>query len=121
MCANDQWLYENMPRLSYSAGGVKRTSGIKIAAGHAVLQPNKSHAGSTPVYFGGFFSQGCRPVVLATCNNHKQGRLFIWTSGIGDRSNANYYPDDRGFTINVQSEKGVIGSSYAVAWIAVGY
>lgn len=121
MCANDQWLYENMPRMSYSAGGVRRTSGIRIAAGHTVLIPNKTGAVSTPVYFGGFFSQGCRPVVLASNNNHRQGHLFIWTSGIGDRANANYYPDDRGFTINVHIETGTINGSFAVAWIAVGY
>lgn len=121
MCANDQWLYEQMPRMSYYAGGVKRTSGIRIAAGHAVLFPNKTHATSDNIYFGGFFSQGCRPVVLATSNNHRQPHMWIWTAGIGDRVSANYYPDDRGFSLNVHVDTGVITGSFAVAWIAVGY
>lgn len=121
MCNNDQWLYENMPRMFYNAHGLKRTNGIKLATGFAVLMPNKTHAISAAIYFGNYFSQGCKPVVLATNNNHRQPRLFIWTSGIGDRSNVNYYPDDRGFSIQVQIDSGVINSSLAIPWIAIGY
>ena len=122
MANNDQWLFENTPRMMYNARGVKKTSGVKILAGIALAPASKTTVTSVAVYFGSFFSQGCTPVVVAT-PVHASGRTRMHTivKGIGTG-----YPDHRGVTLVVTADEynsAVNNFPYGMAfnYIAVGW
>lgn len=124
MTSNDQWMFENFPRIKYEAFGVKRTSAMKIATGIRSFSKSKYTMVFGRVYFGGFFSTGCRPVVVSTpLTRNGQRRLYTVNDGIG----TNLHPDHRGFAIglinnpiNPKSKLGITYTTY-VHWIAVGY
>lgn len=120
MANNEQWLFENAPRMYYNTFGLKKTSGIKILTGFVQLPPGNEHTGNT-FYFGTFFSQGCQPVVVASINTFPRGRLVVVTRGIGSQ-----WPDSRGFECRVYSAEPtsatrVIPPGVYAAFIATGW
>lgn len=115
---NSQWLFENTPRASYNAYGVKRATGVKIASGTVLIYASKLASQTRPVYFGNFFSAACKPVVTTGVISF-QRRTFVITNGFGV-----YQPDNRGFEIVVECESASankIERNFYVSWMAMGF
>jgi len=116
---NSQWLFENTPRASYDAYGVKRATGVKIAAGTCLIYASKLATQTRPVYFGNFFSAACKPVVTTGVISF-QNRTFVITNGFGV-----YQPDNRGFEIAVECQSNSGGNkierNFYVSWMAIGF
>lgn len=120
MAQNDQWLYENTPRMLYKAQGVARTQGVKIASGIATVHPDKDTFNRDTIYFGSFFTVGCRPIVVVSLINNGEAYIHLSTHGISGQ-----FPDHRGFELHGHTDKrsglNVFTRTYYVSWIAVGY
>jgi hypothetical protein len=117
MTNNDQWLFENTPRMLYNAYSINKPSGIKIMASVVVLAPSKTLYYSGVFNFGSFFSANSRPIVVPTVNPIG-GAGHGYTSnviGIGMPS-----PDYRGFTVLVAA-RAVTSQRLYVPFIAVGW
>lgn len=91
MAANDQYLFEALPRMQFNNGGVRKTSGIKILAVTAPIATTTDRHGRTTVYFGDFFSIGCRPVITLSINATPREQYHLAIKGIGAT-----IPDHRG-------------------------
>lgn len=123
---NIQWLFENSPRMTYDANGIKRSSGLKVASGIVPIAPNNTDWGSGRVYFGNFFSVGCNPVVVGTVNANPltgKARKVCSVSGVDTTP----VIDHRGFQWWVWSnEPSWVAQPYFDTtnyfhWIAVGW
>lgn len=126
MSNNDQWLYENMPRLQYSVNGIKRNSGVKILAGQTrwPAEPRWEYVG-LDISFGSFFTPGCNPTVVATAaGSSSPHKKYVTTCSLGAAGNE--VIDHRGFTAFVSQTpfQGAgatpLGNSGILHWIAVG-
>lgn len=122
MANNDQWLYENTPRMMYTAFEQKRTEGLKIASGILLCSPNPAGFQQHVVYFGSFFSESCTPVVVTGLMHQGEVRITFGVKGIGTQ-----YVDHRGFEIlggaipsNAYTWKAMT-KQFWITWIAVGY
>lgn len=119
MTNNDQWLFENMPKLYYNVSGIKRSTGIKAAAGFGVFNASANRYAAGTVTFGDYFSQGCQPVVvLGALQTYPQREVIATIRGIGT-----IMPDHRGFEVYltaVGTAKKISSIVYA-PWIAIGY
>lgn len=122
MANNDQWLFENTPRMRYSVDGNVRDSGLKIIAGKVGYGRSGNDWTDFNVYFGSFFSAACKPVVVATVEIGGNGkRKLANIEGFGGTI------DYRGFHGFVTTQENpnlgtfpVDHPSY-VHWIAIGY
>lgn len=122
MANNDQWLFENSPRIRYSANNITRDSGLKVIAGKTAYaaQPTLDYT-NVEVYFGSFFTVGCRPSVSTTVETSLSGnRKFASIRGFGGQE-----VDYRGFIAHVTAHETVnhpwgISGGW-VHWIAIGY
>jgi hypothetical protein len=121
---NQQWLFENTPRTRYVGNGLTRDSSIKMMSGkisHGTAQVDYL---DVPVYFGSFFTAGCRPIVVATVEGYTYGlRHYTQTRGL-----SNGEIDHTGFIAHVVSHELVNNTSTNwikgtgwVHWTAVGY
>ena len=123
MANNDQWLYENMPKMNFNTYGVKRTTGLKILAGIAIVPAGKKDWSGTTFNFNSFFSSGCKPVIVTgTQPTGGRWRYHTIVKGIGS-----YYPDHRGVEINVGADyfgtptANVVDQKVYVHLIAIGW
>lgn len=120
MASNDQFLFENTPRVRYFAGGITKDTGTKVLAGKTPFSANAAKAINVNVYFGSFFSSGCHPVVTATIQTggpwwSKYVSIHGLTKGDIDRV---------GFVAHVKSHeefKDKIEAGGWIHWTAVGY
>lgn len=121
MANNDQWLFENMPRMRYNAHDVVRTEGIKIAAGLKPFVPTQNEQYIEPVEFGAFFSSACYPVVVV---GGLISRVNI-QAHTGARAFAGLQIDHRGFEaiVNVDPKEThpYMRAPFYLPWIAVGF
>lgn len=117
---NQQWLFENMTRLRYAAYGLTRDSGLKILTGKTsfpvVRNRNYYYA---QIYFGSFFSAGCKPLVIATVEttggNMHRSKVVVQSRAAGGI-------DNTGFTAIVSTESyRTVGSAGWINWFAIGY
>lgn len=129
MTNNDQWLFEHMPTIQYTANGVKRNAGTKMIAGLTrwVAEHKAEYTvGGLDVSFGSFFTPGCSPIVVATCSTasspHKK---YVTLCSLGNPGNE--VIDHRGFRAYVHAAawQGAphtpLGGSGIMHWTAVGY
>lgn len=122
MANNMQWLFENTPRIKYSAFSVVKSAGAKILAGVTTVPATQTTFSQATVYFGSYFSSGCQPVVTATpIRNTSRARFEVIVNGIG-----RVYPDHRGCQISVMTDEynATINkhiTSLPVGWIAIGW
>lgn len=121
LAVNDQWLFENTARIRYSANGLVRDSGLKIISGrtmHAV-EPGRNFTYQN-VYFGSFFSAGCKPVVTASVEvgSHRMHRNKISLQSLSGPGSP---LDHTGFMAIVSTEATNDLVAGAIHWIAVGY
>lgn len=116
MASNDQWLFENSPRMLYSAYGVRRAEGLKIASGTILFPPYTSVVERT-AEFGTFFSTACNPIVVVGGAIAPAGVHWPSIRGLGGGQ-----PDHRGFICRVNTTEGAaMGSNFYIPWIAVGF
>lgn len=121
MAANDQWLYENSPRMLYSAGALKRSQGVKLASGILLCNPNSYGVQQHVVYFGSFFSEACSPQVFVQLVHQGEVRITFGVKGIGQTS-----IDHRGFeilggAINHSPTWKAMTKQFWLNWLAVGW
>jgi hypothetical protein len=122
MANNDQWLYENTPRISYNAHGVVKPNGAKILAGMNVAPAVRASVTWASIYFGSFFSQGCRPIVVGTViSGISRTRYELIVRGIGT-----VFPDHRGCQFAVTTDEVTSTNNYhtvgpGINWVAVGW
>jgi len=122
MTNNDQWLFENTPRMKYAAYTLTKNSGLKILATYAYVPPNRNRGTTRGVYFGSFFSVGCQPIVVATpVATNSQRRFFVAVNGIGRA-----VPDHTGAQITLQASElnpknDKLGGAVYVHVIAIGW
>lgn len=122
MANNEQWLFENTPRMKYSGYNLTKTSGLKILATYALIPATTARGTSRGVYFGSFFSTGCQPIVIAQpVPTNGQRRFFVTVNGINRA-----VPDHTGAAItciaselNPKNDK--IGASVYCHVIAIGW
>jgi len=123
---NEQFLFENMPRMTYR-GTINKNGGLRIAAGRAVMSPANDRGSATKqVNFGSFFTPGCQPIVVA--NGRSEGGVYgskklISITGLG-RSD----PDHRGVTFFYHTMENANAPIQArtvrggiIYWIAIGW
>ncbi len=120
MANNDQYLYENTPRMLYTAYNQRRTEGMKIATGILYCLPNPSGVQQHKVYFGSFFSEACTPVVVTGLNHQGEVRMTFGTKGLNGT-----YIDHQGFellggAIHHGTAKAFT-KPFWIPWIAVGF
>lgn len=112
-------MFENTPRASYDAYGVKRTTGVKIACGATIIYASKLEMQTRPVYFSNFFSAASKPIVTTSVTSF-QTAVFVTINGFGV-----YQPDSRGFEVVVElrakSGAAQISQNFYVNWIAMGF
>lgn len=115
---NEQWLFENAPRMQYSAYGVQKPTGVKIMAGLLIFPPSPTAGAQGYYYFGSFFSSGCNPIIVCTVNTlDGQRGGVVSIRGIGMT-----IPDHRGFgsSINNSTVTQITAQTY-IHFIAVGW
>lgn len=116
---NAQWLFENDVRGKYDAHGVRRTSGVKIAAGTCLVYASVYGTQTRGIYFGGFFSTASRPMVTTGIISF-QLRTWVVVNGFGV-----LFPDHRGFEVQVccmtAAMKPKIERNFYINWTAVGF
>lgn len=122
MTSNDQYLFENQPNAFYNAHGIKKTTGLKIMAGYTVIRSGKSRHYEREVYFGNFFSVGCKPIIVTGLVIQKQSRIHCVLRGL----RGEYWPDHRGFTAVVDTDEINPKTNYFhygvnVQFLAIGY
>lgn len=122
MVSNDNWLKQNMVLGRYSAHGITRVEGIRISSGLALITARRAATASVNVGFGGFFSDGCKPIVTTATVATSQRRLITTIDGPGTRST----PTREGFQIHVfadadKKQDRKITKNLYVSWIALGY
>lgn len=126
MANNDQFLFENMPKMLFK-GSISKAGGIRILAGRAPVpaNPTKMYS-SKEVYFGSFFTSGCQPIVVATPRaegGNYGSKKLITVKGLGKSD-----PDHRGASLIYHSAEAANAPIQArtvrggvIYWIAIGW
>lgn len=119
---NVQWVYENMPRFYYSYSGIRRTAGVKVMAGNTWIPANKKSTATATIYFGSFFTAGCKPCIVTAVNATPQFRYMTAHRAVDGK----LQPDHRGFQVVMTSSEldpktSVMNYSLYVTYIAVGW
>lgn len=121
MVDNDNYLRDNMTRSQYGANGITKTTGVKIASGLALITARKGRSATRSVFFGNYFSDGCKPIV--TTGTVSISQRMIWVTHYGPGSNL--IPTRDGFTVFVyvdtETKKKNITRNFYVSWHALGY
>jgi len=118
---NQQWIFENTPRVRYSSTGLVRDSGVKVMSGKSPFAVQSYDNQTGAVYFGSFFTAGCHPAI--TCTVETTGgwlRKYVSFRSFG----AGTEVDHTGFIWHVVSHEDFADRIEApgwVHWIAVGY
>lgn len=119
---NVQWVKDNTPRSYYATtSGLKRSNGIVILGGIALITPREQSFATVNVNFGSTFATGCEPVITTGIVNGFQTRVFCRLAGRG-----RVKPDHTGFEATVQvaaniAENNKILNNIYVHYQALGY
>lgn len=121
MVNNDNWLRDNMALARYSANGVSRDTGIRIASGLALITSRKGPLAAKYVSFGNYFSDGCKPIVTTGVVSGSQRQIHVTIDGPGSKPQ----PTRDGFDVHVYVDsvnkvKNITRNFY-VSWHALGY
>jgi hypothetical protein len=117
---NIQFLFERGAKIRYKNedANLTRDASLKVLAGKTAYPIVSANYIYQPVYFGSYFSAGCKPVVTATVEAPSGGhrnRVMVYGLSGGEIDNI-------GFQAVVTTEAvSTIGPSGWVHWIAVGY
>lgn len=122
MANNDQWLFENTPRVRYTLldGSLTRDTGGKILAGKALFGASPNDWSERTIYFGNFFSAACKPIVqvtIETTGTHL--RKYASIRGISGAE-----VDHRGFICHLSAQERnakVVETWGLIHYTAVGF
>lgn len=125
MANNDNWLYDNTPRMYYNAWGIRRNSGLVVAGGVARVGATKAAYSHVNVNFGTYFASGSKPIITTGVMTGPQGRLSIIVRGPTGGATTTDGPDHTGFSIWVYPNNIVAASNYIqqdvyINWISMG-
>lgn len=118
---NDQWLFENSPRMRYNyLNTVVRDNGLKIIAGKTPWGTTPGDALEVAVYFGSFFTASCRPIVNVTVETTGGWqRKYAIIRGLGGEV------DYRGFIAHMATHERWVANNIEAPgwfhWTAVGF
>lgn len=124
MTSNDDWLYENLPRVHLQTyGGVRRDRKCKIAAGVITIPKSKEKIQHLRVDFDDFFTTNCKPIICATIVSHQNSKYVVTTYGTRGQG---YVPLNDGFMARVavfesNDKVNFFNKTSYLNWIAVGY
>ena len=125
---NIQYIFERSPRMRYTApngeGALTRDTSLKIISGKTPypLENTRDYL-DVHVYFGSFFSAGCKPIVQVTCEHAGGGarRLATLRGHSGE-------VDHTGFIAHVSNQENpgagphpAFNSPGWIHWTATGY
>ena len=125
MSNNDQYLYENMPKVQYNAYGIKKVNSIKILSGIVTVNPNSSLWSSVQISFGTFFSVGCRPVVVT--GTQPTSSRWRWHVVVRGPQGSLMTPTHVGCQVSVgadyygTSSKNVVDQKVYVHYVVIGW
>lgn len=124
MATNDQALFEMKPSTAIRHEGISRNKGMKVLASSQLYQPAMTWAQNVDVYFGNYFSVGCKPIVICNIYGFPQTATYIHPKGLSGTK----LPDHRGFSVYVRSNEragkglgGIVQNPFYIAYIAVGF
>jgi len=114
---NEQYLFENSPRMYYNSYGIKKTSGVKVMCGILVLPTSKTRIKTGIFNFGTFFSAGSYPTVttgVAPRGGSTGGTLTLRSVDAGSI-------DYRGFRATLYSNVAPDPYATYIHFIAMGW
>lgn len=125
MANNSQWLFENLPKVTYAATGIKRSAGMKILAGVTPYQPTPWEHTGVVVNFSNFFTPGCQVVVVANNVSGYTNRKYASLRALDETE----FIDHRGFIAAIGTYEHffdptapkTINRPGFLSWIAVGF
>lgn len=122
MVANDEKLRDSMMCGSYNGYYRNVQSGLRHASGIAGVGPSKDATADIPVYFDGFFSDGCYPLITTGVLSWNHRMIFVTVDGLG----GNWTPDNIGFEVHAKihayaKKNRYIKDLFFVSWHAVGW
>lgn len=124
MGSNDKYLLQRVLPAQYQAYGLKKNDGIKIASGIQNFAASTGRTMTKDIYYGGYFSEGCRPSIQATCAVTDSHRTFCVIQAIGAGI---LRPDHNGFRVVLNADplddktKTYFPTIVHVHWMAIGY
>lgn len=121
MATNDRYLFEATPKAAFNHEGVRRDRGLKILAGSEIVQPSNEWMQNREIRFGGFFSSGSQPIVIANHYGYPQTGANIAVKGLSETK----LPSHEGFAVFMWTDdrlgnKGTLQQPMYIAYIAVG-
>lgn len=121
---NTQYLFENLAKVRYRSSAINRDTTTKILAVRTPVSATPARQQRADIYWNGFFSSGCAPIVVATAISHPQKRLNVVVCGLGGV----VLPDSRGCMAQVEADEvysevpgGNIVNNLYIDLIAIGY
>jgi hypothetical protein len=124
MVANMRYLKQMSPLVQYTAYGVNKQDGMKIASGIVAFPAHPGRTMTKDISFGSFFTPGIHPSIQATVAAIDQQRTFVAIQGIGA---GNLRPmSEQGFRVVLNADPLKDGTNYFptvvhVHWLAIGY
>lgn len=118
MASNDQWLFENTPRIRYSVAGIVKDGGLKFIAGKSAFPKiGTQNFTYVSVYFGSFFSANCKPSITTGL----EGLVTIGRSAVTLQGFSGNEIDHTGFIACISNDAYTSVDNGWVHWQAVGY
>lgn len=122
MASNIRYVMETTPKVSFDHEGVRRNRGIKLLFGSEIVQPANRWNQTREIYFGNYFSAGCKPVVIPTHYGLPQTGVNIAPKGLGETK----LPDHRGFAVYMWADgwnrnQGKIVHPIHIGYVAAGW
>jgi len=123
MASNEDYLNDHLPDVTYQSYGIVRTDGIKILAGVVSMGANKAAQVSRGVYFGNFFTVGCRPIITVAHASTSNYRCHIAIKAI---PGGVLVPDHTGFAVILNNDPVTattnnFTTTQHIHWMALGY
>jgi hypothetical protein len=103
MVDNTRILYENTPSMQINSHGVVKESGLRIFATTVQMPTSSENNVKKTIYFGNFFSPGCKPIVTIGFNVNVHKKMYANFNGLSDT----HWVDHRGMDIFCRSEMAV--------------
>lgn len=122
MVSNDNYLKDNMVKGHYGLPNVSRDQGVRIMSGVALIPVANQANWYRNVSFGGFFSDGCTPILTTGIYSNSQRQIFVTVQGPG----GSFWPTRDGCQLwaNVWSATASgrrITKNFYITFIAIGF
>lgn len=120
MVNNQDYLYDNMPRVRYT-WGVQQDTKIKILCGRITVPAAKQEYFNVKLDIGNYFTSGCSPIVTALPVSNQEDEVHITAHGsYKDKPTATDIVL-RGRLSSSSGKKKYIERTIYVDWVAIGY